>query len=469
MVSILALGLGLLLLLAGNQMAHVTMESYTREQQVMALIVANTASQSPDGVMPDRFSVVWTTQRAQWSDDFPADTNVNIYDKTGQVITTSTASGSTPLIENLDSSAAGTMVTRVIGDRLYTAVPMVHDGHIFLGILQIDSSLSTVNGRISARWLAIIGAAGFALLLTIVAAFWLSQRLTRPLSQLRTLAQKMSEGKLDSRVALAASTEELRSLGAMFNHMAARIEQMMQQEREFVANASHELRSPLAAIKLRAEALSYQTVTGDRARQYATDINEEVTQLAQLVNDLLQLSRAESGVFTPPEGSISVNDELYSVVRMMQARVGQKHQHLTATIPDDVPELPINANDLRIMVSNLLDNASKYTPEGGEITLSVEWRSNTLNITIRDTGEGIPPADLPRIRERFFRVDRAHARNTPGVGLGLALVSAIIRQYQGELVIESAGIPGQGTQAYLRIPLVPKALTAPPHPAMIMG
>jgi two-component system phosphate regulon sensor histidine kinase PhoR len=249
---------------------------------------------------------------------------------------------------------------------------------------------------------------------------------------------------------------------------------MMQEQRDFVANASHELRAPLSAIKLRAEALANQTVRSDRAQQYATEINSQVSELAQLLNDLLQLSRAESGTFAPPNAPICIVDELHACIRAAQPRLARKHQQLDLHLSDDIPDLYLHANDLAMMVGNLLDNAIKYTPEGGTISLHAAWNANRLEIAVCDTGEGIPPEDLPRITERFFRVDRAHTRSIPGVGLGLALVAAVVRQYNGALRIASTGIRGQGTQAYLELsvpaaePLSQAASTpAPTLPATI--
>jgi signal transduction histidine kinase len=292
-----------------------------------------------------------------------------------------------------------------------------------------------------------------ALLLALGIAVWLAARLTRPLSELRGVAQQMAEGQLDARVAIGDTAQELTSLSITFNHLAEQIEGMVKQQRDFVANASHELRSPLAAMKLRAEALADQSVGGMRAQQYAQDINEQVGQLSQLVNDLLQLSRAESGVFTPPEQPICLPDELDAYIRAIQPRLALKHQHLQAEIAPDIPDLYIYPSDLAIMVGNLLDNAIKYTPDGGDIRLATSWDASTVEISIRDNGEGIPSEDLPRISQRFFRVDRAHTRNVPGVGLGLALVAAVVRQYNGVLRIASSGIPGEGTHASIGLPI----------------
>lgn len=450
-LTVLALGLGLLLIMAGNQMSQMTMEAFMHEQQVTALVLANTFPESFETPRAKQIMSTWVTHRDQWRNNFPADTNISMFDARGGLIASSASTDNRSLSDDLRVVLSGGMVSKIVAGRLYTAVPVIHEGRSILGVIQVDSSLDSINARLSARWLALIGATGATLLFAFVIALWLAAQLTHPLSELRSVAQQMSEGQLDARVEIGDTVKELASLGSMFNHMAERIETMMQEQRDFVANASHELRSPLSAIKLRAEALADQTVNGERARHYATEINEEVSQLAQLVHDLLQLSRAESGTFLAPEQPICVVDELYTCIRAVQPRLAQKHQQFDTQLSDDIPDLYIHPNDLCIMVGNLLDNAIKYTPEGGKISLSATWNDCLLEIAIRDTGEGIPPEDLPRISERFFRVDRAHTRNIPGVGLGLALVAAIVRQYNGVLRIMSSGIPGQGTQAYLQL------------------
>lgn len=449
-LTVLALGLGLLLIMAGNQMSRMTMEAFTHEQQVLALVLANAFPESFETRQAQQVMAGWVQHREQWQNDFPADTNVSLYSIQGGLIASSAAT-SGGLVVDRGRVASGDMVSLIVRGRLYTVVPVTHEGHSILGAIQIDSSLDAVNARLFTRWLALIGATVAALLFAFVIALWLAAQLTRPLSELRGVANQMSEGQFDARVELDDSVNELALLGSTFNHMAERIESMMQEQRDFVANASHELRSPLSAIKLRAEALADQTVSGERARQYATEINDEVSQLAELVTDLLQLSRAESGAFVPPEQPIGVVDELQACIRAARARMAARHQQFDAQLSDDIPDLYIHANDLGIMVGNLLDNAIKYTPDGGRISLSANWRANMLELMIEDTGEGIPPEDLPRISERFFRVDRAHTRNVPGVGLGLALVSAVVHQYNGALRILSTGIPGQGTQAYLKL------------------
>ena len=450
-VTVLALGLGLLLIMAGRQMSQITMEAFRHEQQVFALVLANTLSESFETPRAQQMLSALMAHRVQLTHDIPLDTNVNIFDARGELIASSVSSVDRSQPVDLRSALSGTIVSDIVGGRLYTEVPIVHEGRNIIGVIQVDSSLDSVNAHLAARWMALMGATGVALLFAVLVALWLAAQLTRPLSKLRGVAQQMAEGHMDARAEMGETVTELAALGVTFNHMAGRIERMIQEQRDFAANASHELRAPLSAIKLRAEALANQTVHGVRAQQYATEINTQVSELAQLVTDLLQLSRKESGTFSPPNTPINVVDELNACIRMVQPRLMLKRQQFDAYLSDDIPDLYLHPNDLTMIVGNLLDNAIKYTPEGGRISLHAAWKANKLEIAVCDTGEGIPPEDLPRITERFFRVDRAHTRNIPGVGLGLALVAAVVQQYNGVLRIASTGIRGQGTQAYLEL------------------
>lgn len=447
-ISILALGLGLLLLMAGTQMARMTLDSFTHEQQVTALLLANTFSETMEQPQAEQIMALWSAHRDQWRRELPADTNLSIFDTSGTLLASSSTSDVT-LTVSMAGLLAGDVVSHRSGERLTTAVPVHNEERGVLGVLQIDSSLAPMQTQLWERWLALIGVTIATLLLTLVITLWLAAQMTRPLAELRGVAEQMSEGRLDARVEIDDSVSELASLGTMFNHMAGRVETMIQEQRDFVANASHELRAPLAAMKLRAEILASQKVSDEQAREYASEINEEVSQLADLVGDLLQLSRAESGVFNPPQYPLSVTDELAICVRSARLRAAERGQQITVEFATHIPDAYIAPSDLAIMVGNLLDNAIKYSPQGGAIRLGAEWRDGHLEIVVSDNGIGIPPEDISRVNERFFRVDRAHTRSIPGSGLGLALVTAVARQYGGKLQISSSGVPGEGTQARL--------------------
>lgn len=454
---VLAVGLAVLLMISGAEMSTTAYQAFTRQQEALALLVANSISE------PSQFSPDYLGNRLQMElGGVQSDTNLSVVDGTNTPIAWTNAAppnvGTAP--ETL-AALHGTIVSEVQDDRLFIAAPIIHDGHQILGAVLLDTSLSPVIDDLRNRWLALIAAALGALVLGAFAAWRLETQIVRPLSELRITAGRMAEGHLEARahgvISAKGTADELITLGKAFNHMAEQVEAMIARQREFVANASHELRAPLAAIKLRAESLANGSLDPASAQEYASEINTDVGQLAQLVGDLLQLARAEDGTFTPPMESISPADVLADAVRAIRSRIALKHQQLTVSVSPDLPDAFIYANDLRIMVNNLLDNAVKYTPECGAIQLTAESNESEeceeIAIEIHDSGPGIPPEDLPRVTERFFRVDRAHTRQTPGMGLGLAITQALARRYDGTLTLTSTGISGEGTTARLRLPI----------------
>lgn len=445
---VLGLGLTALLIMAGSQVASVTTESFSRKQEVITMAVANSLSQGD-----------WTQRHVdpqglqQYIDQVGStlDLDFTIISPSGEMVsTTHDTAVSSDNVPEVRAALSGKLVASAIrSDRLYVASPILHDNKYVLGVVWADTSLAPVQRDLLGRWLILIGATVGALILAFAAGWWLSARIVRPLAAIQVVAEDMANGRLDVRADVSKSTQELASLGEAFNHMAQQVEAMLTEQREFVANASHELRSPLATAKLRAEALAYGTVDGERAHQYAVELNEEMSRLGRLVSDLLQLSRIDSSSFSQPAEAINVNEELLACMRTIRPRVTDKHQQLEINIQENMPPLYIESRDLQVMVGNLLDNAVKYTPEGGKISLSASWRDNTFKVEVSDNGEGIPPKDLPRVTERFFRVDRAHKRGTAGTGLGLALVEATAQQYSGTLTMKSSGIPNEGTRAEL--------------------
>ncbi len=448
-VLVLALGLGALLTLAGSQMATMTMTAFVREKQMAAVVAASNLSASferpGDAQAQQPIQNILKASASETALDF------TIIDLTGQIVvtthdTTPTA-GDYPEIE----AALNGQVTSATRDgKVYIAVPLMHDRHLD-GILWTDTSVAPVQAELQNRWLTLSGAALLALVLACAAGWWLSVRLVRPLTALQNVAARMAGGELGVRAKISQATREITTLEKTFNDMAEQIQGMMQRQREFVSNASHELRSPLATIKIRAEALASGALDNQHAHQYAADIDSEMTRLGRLVEDLLNLSRADDNAFTAPVEPINTVDELKACTGLIRPRAEAKHQRIALSVDPSIPDLFIYPNDLRVMVGNLLDNAVKYTPEAGCISLSAQWENKTLRVEVRDNGEGIPPQDLPRVTERFFRVDRAHTRTTPGTGLGLALVTAIAKHYRGSLALKSSGVPGEGTSATLTL------------------
>jgi phosphate transport system regulatory protein PhoU len=219
---------------------------------------------------------------------------------------------------------------------------------------------------------------------------------------------------------------------------------------DFVANVSHELKTPVGAISLLADAISSTTDEADRQR-LAELLQRESKRAEDIIDDLLELARLDeqSSVFSPVRIEDVVREALEGVGNFAD---GHTIAILTAGLPTDV-EITGNQRELVRAVVNLIDNAVRYSPDGSTISVEVERIPGAVDLTVRDQGDGIPRADLERIFERFYRVDRARSRETGGTGLGLAIVRHVVNNHGGRILVESK--PGEGSAFTLRLPTTP--------------
>jgi two-component system phosphate regulon sensor histidine kinase PhoR len=226
---------------------------------------------------------------------------------------------------------------------------------------------------------------------------------------------------------------------------------------DFVANVSHELRTPLTAIRGYVETLLDTPPTDpEDTRQFLTIIDRHSERLSRLTEDLLILSDLESGRIQLALQSIAPNQLIQRVLEIFWDRAAKKDIKLVHDATADVPKLQGDSDRLQQLFINLADNAIKYTPAGGTVTLTAARSADNggppmVEISVRDTGPGIPDKDLPRLTERFYRVDKARSRDLGGTGLGLAIVKHIVQAHQGELKIEST--INQGTTVRVRLPM----------------
>jgi two-component system phosphate regulon sensor histidine kinase PhoR len=220
---------------------------------------------------------------------------------------------------------------------------------------------------------------------------------------------------------------------------------------EFVANVSHELRTPLTAIHGYLETLIGGGLEEpEHARRFLEIVFRHTERLGRLLDDLTDLSDIELGRVHLQLGPVAVGDVVESVLAIMSQRAETRRVALVATLPPDLPDVSADHDRLEQILINLVDNAVKYTDAGGRVTVAARHVDALVEIAVRDTGVGIPPADLPRITERFYRVDKARSRELGGTGLGLAIVKHLVIAHGGELTIESE--PGKGTTVRLTLP-----------------
>ncbi len=324
------------------------------------------------------------------------------------------------------------------------------------GVVQLSIPMSSLQADIRSIWLLLLTAGLVVALLSVLASVLIARQIIRPIQALTTAANQLAAGDLSTRLDLERQ-DELGELAAAFDHMAAEIGNLLARERAFVANASHELRSPLTAIQLRAELLQRLLPQDERSQRYLAEIERETGYLSRLTAQLLDLTRLDAGAALraepqdeAPAQSCSPLLVLSQVSDLMDFVAQEKHIHLHRQLPPDLPDVSISAEQLEMVVRNVLDNAIKYTPSGGRVWFGAAENAGGVHIEVRDTGIGIPAADLPHVFDRFYRVDKA--RDRQGAGLGLSLVQAIMARCHGVVAIESR--EGEGTTVTLTFPVV---------------
>jgi len=294
-----------------------------------------------------------------------------------------------------------------------------------------------------------------ALLLAIGAALVIERSIVRPVRRLRATSQRLGSGDLTAR-APHLGGGEIGDLGTAFNTMATQIaereERLKQLDRlksEFVSNVSHELKTPLTTIKLVAHLLQRTDLTDEEKIDYAKTIAIECDRQIDFVGNLLDLSRIESGAYKLRHTEVDVRELIRSCVDVERHRAESLGLTITTDVPVRIAAVSGDFEALRRVIRGLLDNAIKYTPTGGLITIAASEIDNHLAIRVSDTGKGIPAADLPHVFEKFYR---AASETASGVGLGLYLAQHIVSQLDGELTVASE--PGRGTTFTVFLPRV---------------
>ncbi len=292
-------------------------------------------------------------------------------------------------------------------------------------------------------------AVGIALLLTFI----LSRRMSSPIGVLATAARRLGTGQLSQRVRLKEKGE-VQELAQAFNAMAADLEHAEQLRRNLVADVAHELRTPLSNIQGYLEAIRDGVMEPDAAT--IRSLNEEASLLARLVEELQELSLAEAGELKMVFQTEDLVNLIEQTVASWQPQLTAKGMALSLDLPDELPPVKVDWQRISQVLHKLLENAISHTGRGGTITVSAVRQGGWVEVSVADTGEGIPDADLPNIFERFYRVDRSRARATGGSGLGLTIARRLVEAHGGKIDVESK--LGKGSRFSFTVPVSQRLL-----------
>jgi heavy metal sensor kinase len=277
----------------------------------------------------------------------------------------------------------------------------------------------------------------------------------RPVERLSQTAEQISVQDLDARLPVVPSGDALQRLSISLNHMLGRLRDSVNISRRFLADASHELRTPLTVIKGELQELVADEVGRSEVRERLGSVLEEVARLEHLVSGLLVLSRLDAGDAQREWVDVNLGELAASIVDQMRLVAEDRAVQLQSSAVSAVT-VRGDASRLKQVIVNLLDNAIKFTPRGGVVSLRTQARDDYGILEVRDTGIGIPASALPHVFDRFYRVDAARSREEGGAGLGLSIVRSICSAHGVEIEVDSAA--GGGSCFRLKFPLPARAV-----------
>ena len=292
---------------------------------------------------------------------------------------------------------------------------------------------------------ALVGAA-----LALLLGFFISRTLTRPIRELTRATHAISEGDLSQKVQIRTN-DELGELAQAFNKMSAELSRSINARKQMTADIAHELRTPLSLILGHAEAVHDGVLPP--TRENFEIIREEATRLEHLVNDLRTLSLADAGELTITPQVIEPERLVNEVAALYQYETQKKNISLDVDIASPLPVIEVDPGRMTQVLTNILDNATHHTPEGGHITLSAKQADDKVQLVVEDSGPGVPPENIEHIFERFYRSDSSRQRDGAvpgGSGLGLAIAKSIVQAHGGQLSAESEA--GKGLRVIISLP-----------------
>jgi signal transduction histidine kinase len=341
-------------------------------------------------------------------------------------------------------------------DIMQVGIPVLSSGKVTGGVM-IQAPLAPIVSDIRALQQSALYALILGGLIATLLAFLLARNIVRPLLTMNRVARAMAEGDYGLQAPLKSSdeigllAESLNVLSLRLKEKIAELDRLDNTRREFVASVSHELRTPLTIIQGYTEALVDGMGRDQTQReQYLNNIHEETLRLKRLVEDLLNIRSMEAGGIGVELKDTDMLPVIKRVLGRFNNQAGEKGQILILENPGGPAHARLDEDKIEQVIINLVDNALRFTPPGGEVAVSAVSEGDRLRVSVRDSGPGIPPCELPLVWERFYKTDRSRRRETSGSGLGLAIVRGIVELHGGDVGIDS--LPGKGSTFWFTIP-----------------
>ncbi|HNW86293.1 MAG TPA: HAMP domain-containing sensor histidine kinase [Candidatus Limiplasma sp.] len=437
-------GAGFSIIAIRNNMIASRMESLL----VQAREIAFLASRVDDSTLSDYLGVDTPTETyLQWKaanvyQDFGA--YILIVDRNGRVkdnmITAiknnpdtveslTTADVTDALSEVLTGKEIQTRITNASSGTVFTvAVPWVQNGSV-LGAVFIHTSAQIIEAEYRGIVFQIVMGFSIAALVAAIFALLYTRSIVRPLTVITRAAEEMSRGKFNARAAVTGANE-VRQLAGAFNVMADKLAQVEENRREFVANVSHELRSPVTSIHGFVEGMLDGTIPKEEYERYLQVVSDETNRLKKLITDLLELSRMEKGVIQLKMTAFDINEAIRRVIIGRVNDIEQRGIELHLDFEQEPCPVYADQDQIAQVITNLVDNALKFINDRGNLTIRTSLVHDRVSVVVANDGAPILPEDRPHIFERFYKADKAHTVGKgSGTGLGLSICQRIIQQH----------------------------------------
>lgn len=378
--------------------------------------------------------------------------HIMVIDSKGKVLVNTTDSGFLPnepdyipneytqsVLAGQRNSIIGTL-GGMFSETMFTLQMPIQQGSYTLGAVLISIPIPQkqrmVNELIQILLISAMGVAMISFLLS----YMLSKRLSRPIKTIQTSAKAFTKGHFDARVGKTATESgitEIAQLAQTFNEMAFELEKVEEIRQSFISDVSHELRTPMTTISGFVYGMIDDTIPAERQKEYLQIVYDEVTRLSRLVNTFLDISRMQADKATLNKSHFDINEAIRLTIIGLEQRLKEKHIDVALNFDTDSCYVFADSDGIKRVLTNLLDNAVKFTNEGGTITVTVKPKQHEVYITVHNTGCGIPGEQHRMIFERLYKVDKSRSINREGTGIGLYLVKSIIRAHGKNITVRS--------------------------------
>jgi heavy metal sensor kinase len=376
---------------------------------------------------------------------------VRVLDASGEVVFDNSEEAPEPEAGAVAEALRGERVyVDASGDDLelrYRLEPIRAEGQV-IGAVEVGLPRDDVEESLEALLLIIAIAYPLTLVLATIGGLLIAGRALAPIDRVTTVARRISAEDLSQRLDMQLPDDEVGRLARTFDEMIARLDDAFRRQRQFTADASHELRTPLTAIKGQTEVALQRERDGEEYREVLTTVNSEVDRMIRLVASLLTLARADARQIGIARDSVDLGELAGDAVAQIRPAAEAKRIGI-GTTSDGAVRITADEDLVLQLVLNLLDNAVKYTPEGGRVEVVTRVANGHAELSVSDNGPGIPAEHLARVFDRFYRVDPA--RTHGGAGLGLSISRWIAEAHGGTIDVESA--PGEGSRFTVRLPI----------------